>query len=190
MIRFILVALSVILFLIFSIPILIVEWLIGKKDPDKKSRQSLAVVQFMFRYLLRLSGVKVTVRGQERIPKDTAVLYVGNHRSYFDILVGYTTVPGLTGFVAKEAVVSTMQVLYAAGSTAQLGTLLTAKFTPLSAYAYLVFILLYTPCVSAVAAIRRETGSWKYTLFSVLMQLGVAYLMALLVFQLGSLLGA
>lgn len=102
MIRFILVALSVILFLIFSIPILIVEWLIGKKDPDKKSRQSLAVVQFMFRYLLRLSGVKVTVRGQERIPKDMAVLYVGNHRSYFDILVGYTTVPGLTGFVAKK----------------------------------------------------------------------------------------
>ena len=50
--------------------------------------------------------------------------------------------------------------------------------------------LLYTPCVSAVAAIRRETGSWKYTLLSVLMQLGVAYVMALLVFQVGSLLGA
>ena len=96
----------------------------------------------------------------------------------------------LSGLVAKEAVVSTMQVLYAAGSTAQLGTLLVTKFTPLSAYAYLVFILLYTPCVSAVAAIRRETGSWKYTLLSVLMQLGVAYVMALLVFQLGSLLGA
>ena len=83
-----------------------------------------------------------------------------------------------------------MQVLYAAGSTAQLGALLVTKFTPLSAYAYLVFILLYTPCVSAVAAIRRETGSWKYTLLSVLMQLGVAYVMALLVFQIGSLLGA
>ena len=96
----------------------------------------------------------------------------------------------LSGLVAKEAVVSTMQVLYAAGSTAQLGTLLVTKFTPLSAYAYLVFILLYTPCVSAVAAIRRETGSWKYTLLSVLMQLGVAYVMALLVFQIGSLLGA
>ena len=96
----------------------------------------------------------------------------------------------LSGLVAKEAVVSTMQVLYAAGSTAQLGALLVTKFTPLSAYAYLVFILLYTPCVSAVAAIRRETGSWKYTLLSVLMQLGVAYVMALLVFQIGSLLGA
>ena len=102
MVRFILVALSVILFLIFSIPILIVEWLLGRSNPDKKNRQSLAIVQFMFRYLLWLAGVKVTVRGQENIPADTAVLYVGNHRSYFDILVGYTTVPGLTGFVAKK----------------------------------------------------------------------------------------
>ena len=102
MVRFILVELSVILFLIFSIPILIVEWLLGRSNPDKKNRQSLAIVQFMFRYLLWLAGVKVTVRGQENIPADTAVLYVGNHRSYFDILVGYTTVPGLTGFVAKK----------------------------------------------------------------------------------------
>ena len=102
MVRFILVALNVILFLIFSIPILIVEWLLGRSNPDKKNRQSLAIVQFMFRYLLWLAGVKVTVRGQENIPADTAVLYVGNHRSYFDILVGYTTVPGLTGFVAKK----------------------------------------------------------------------------------------
>ena len=95
----------------------------------------------------------------------------------------------LSGLVAKEAVVSTMQVLYAAGSTAELGAMIASQFTPLSAYAYLVFILLYTPCVSAVAAIRRETGSWKYTLLSVAMQLGVAYLAALAVFQIGSLLG-
>ena len=47
------------------------------------------------------AGMTVTVRGKEKIP-DTSVLYVGNHRSYFDILVGYTTVPGLTGFVAKK----------------------------------------------------------------------------------------
>ena len=102
MVRFILVALSVILFLIFSIPILIAEWIIGKKNPDRKNRQSLAIVQTVFRLILRLAGVKVTVRGQENIPKDTSVLYVGNHRGYFDILVGYTTVPGLTGFEAKK----------------------------------------------------------------------------------------
>lgn len=46
--------------------------------------------------------MKVTVKGAENIPADRPVLYVGNHRSYFDILVGYTTVPGLLGFVSKE----------------------------------------------------------------------------------------
>ena len=46
--------------------------------------------------------MKNTVKGKENIPEDRAVLYVGNHRSYFDILVGYTTVPGLVGFVAKK----------------------------------------------------------------------------------------
>lgn len=72
-------------------------------DPEERLRaqkKALQVVQKMFRLILKISGVKVTVRGQENIP-DGAVLYVGNHSSYYDILVGYTTVPGLTGFVAK-----------------------------------------------------------------------------------------
>ena len=56
----------------------------------------------MFKVLLKLAGVTVTVKGAENIPEDTAVLYVGNHRSYFDILAGYTTVPTLLGFVAKK----------------------------------------------------------------------------------------
>jgi len=49
-----------------------------------------------------MAGVSITVKGRENIPEDRAVLYVGNHRSYFDILVGYVTVPGLMGFVAKK----------------------------------------------------------------------------------------
>ena len=102
MIRFVAVALIVILFLILSIPILLYERFLKKKDPEKQMHQSLAVVQFMFRLILKVSGVQVTVEGRENIPRDKAVLYVGNHRSYFDILVGYTTVPGLTGFVAKK----------------------------------------------------------------------------------------
>lgn len=102
MIRFLLVVLIVILFLVLSIPLLIYEHFLEKRDHGAQMRQSLAVVQFMFRLILWVSGVKVTVEGRENIPKDQAVLYVGNHRSYFDILVGYTTVPGLTGFVAKK----------------------------------------------------------------------------------------
>lgn len=102
MIRFILVAATVILFLIISIPLMAFEYLIGKKNRRLRDVQSLAVVQWVFRILLHMAGVSVTVKGKENIPADRAVLYVGNHRSYFDILVGYVTVPGLMGFVAKK----------------------------------------------------------------------------------------
>ena len=102
MIKFILVAASVILFLVFSIPLLLWENIWGKKNPKKRDLQSLHIIQAMFRYLLKVAGVHITVKGKENIPTDRAVLYVGNHRSYFDILVGYATVPGLTGFVAKK----------------------------------------------------------------------------------------
>ncbi len=102
MIKFILLVTIVVSFLIFSLPLLFVEYLIGKKDPAKRDAQSLAIIQFMFRLLLRLCGVHITVKGIENIPRDQAVLYVGNHRSYFDILVGYVTVPTLMGFVAKK----------------------------------------------------------------------------------------
>ena len=93
----------------------------------------------------------------------------------------------LSGLIAKEAVVSTMQVLYAAGSTGELASILSAQFTPLSAYAYLVFILLYVPCVAALAAARRELNSRKYFIMSILIQLGAAYTVSLIVYQVGRL---
>lgn len=102
MIRFILVASTVVLFLFFSTGILFYLNRMGKENPDGKNYKSLHIVQTMFRLLLWMAGTKVTVRGAENIPKDKAVLYVGNHRSFFDILVGYTTVPTLMGFVAKK----------------------------------------------------------------------------------------
>lgn len=101
MIRFILVVLMLFGFLISSIPLLVGEWIVGRKDRRRQQEHSLKVVQAMFRLIIRLTGSEVTVKGRERIPEG-AVLYVGNHRSYFDILVGYTCVPGLTGFVAKK----------------------------------------------------------------------------------------
>lgn len=102
MIRFIFVASTVILFLVLSTPILIIEWLVGRRNRHLRDVQSIAVVRLVFRFLLWIAGVKITVKGRENIPEDKAVLYVGNHRSYFDILVGYVTVPGLVGFVAKK----------------------------------------------------------------------------------------
>ena len=93
----------------------------------------------------------------------------------------------LSGLVAKEAVVSSMQVLYSAADSAALSTALAGQFTPLAAYAFLVFTLLYPPCVSAIASMRRELGSRKYLGMSLGIQFGTAYLAALLVYQIGRL---
>lgn len=102
MIRFLIVALFVILFLILSIPLLIAEWIIGRFNPALKDKSSLAIVNWAFRQVLRLAGTKVIVLGEENVPKDTAVLYVGNHRSYFDIVMTYVRVPRPTGYIAKK----------------------------------------------------------------------------------------
>ncbi|HKM33758.1 MAG TPA: lysophospholipid acyltransferase family protein [Lachnospiraceae bacterium] len=102
MLRFIIVTLFVVLFLILSMPLILTEWIIGKFNPDIKSRSSLAIVNWAFRCVIFLSGTKVIVLGEENIPKDTAVLYVGNHRSFYDIILTYIRVPRPTGYVAKK----------------------------------------------------------------------------------------
>lgn len=101
MIRFTCIALFVVIFLIVSLPIQLVEYFIGKSNPELRDRSSLAIVNWAFRVVLFMAGTSVTVLGEENIPKDEAVLYVGNHRSYFDILLTYIRVPGPTGYMAK-----------------------------------------------------------------------------------------
>ena len=102
MIRFIIAILFVVLFLILTIPLMIIEWIIGKFSPDIKSRSSLAIVNWAFRVVLFFAGTQKTVIGEENVPKDEPVLYIGNHRSFFDILLTYTRVPRPTGYVAKK----------------------------------------------------------------------------------------
>ncbi|MGN1145938.1 MAG: 1-acyl-sn-glycerol-3-phosphate acyltransferase, partial [Acetatifactor sp.] len=77
MIRFILIVIFVVLFLVLSIPLLLAEWIIGRFSPDVKSRSSLAIVNWAFRQVICLAGTKVIAIGEENIPKDSAVLYVG-----------------------------------------------------------------------------------------------------------------
>mgnify|MGYP001108845276 CR=1 FL=1 len=67
-----------------------VEWIIGKFNPGVKDRSSLAIVNWAFRVVLFLAGTKVTFIGLENVPTDTPVLYVGNHRSFFDVVITYT----------------------------------------------------------------------------------------------------
>ena len=76
MIRFILCVIVVVGFLILSIPILFVEWIIGKFNPMAKEISSLRIVQAVFRFILWISGVKLTVIGEENVPTDVPVLYI------------------------------------------------------------------------------------------------------------------
>ncbi len=93
----------------------------------------------------------------------------------------------ISGFTAKEAVVASLAVLLET-SMADLGSALQLFFTPLSAVSFLVFTLLYTPCIAAVAAIRRELDSRIKTLGVVVLQCAVAWLVAFLVYRVGTLL--
>ncbi len=102
------------------------------------------------------------------------------------------TVSMLTGIVAKESVVGTLGILYGVnGDVLQNSTLLfssiQANFTPASAYAFMAFALLSTPCIAAVSALKRELNSWKYFGFIIIYQLVVAYLVSLVIYQLASL---
>ena len=101
MIRFIFVVLFLVVFLILSIPVMLVEWLIGKKSPNMKDYSSLRIVQWAFKIILWIAGVNVTVIGEEHIP-DEPVLYIGNHRSFFDVPITYSRCRRLTGFVSKK----------------------------------------------------------------------------------------
>ncbi len=79
-----------------------IELIIGRFNPKLQQTSSLKFVQWFFRMCLALAGVKLTVEGRDNIPDDQAVLYIGNHRSYFDIVIGYVLVKGECGFVAKK----------------------------------------------------------------------------------------
>lgn len=104
MIRLILIALFLILYLLLSLPVLAMYWLVAKKDQYAADMARLRMVQWAFKIILFLSGVRLTVIGEENVPADKAVLYVGNHRSFFDTVITYTRCPGLTGYVAKDSI--------------------------------------------------------------------------------------
>lgn len=101
MARFICIVIFLLLYLVLGIPVLGVEWIIGKFSRRASDYQSLRIVQWGFRVILDITGVKVTVIGEENIP-DEPVLFIGNHRSYFDILLTYSRCRRLTGYVAKK----------------------------------------------------------------------------------------
>lgn len=91
------------LFFIFSLPILLVFRLLYKRYPVQIDRMSLAIVKWALRNVGRLAGTELIVLGEDNVPKDQAVMYAGNHTSYFDIIITYARVPALTGFISKKS---------------------------------------------------------------------------------------
>ena len=90
MIRLIIVVLLLLIFAVFSLIALPILWLIGKKNPVVKEKASDAIARFMFRLILFVCGTKTTAIGVENIPTDKPVLFVGNHRGFFDVIISYT----------------------------------------------------------------------------------------------------
>lgn len=104
MVRLILIGIFLVIFFLASLLMFIFLAIVGKFNKNLKDRMSFSIVIWALKVVLFISGSKVTVKGKENIPKDTAVLYVANHRSFFDIVIGYTQVLPLCGFVSKKEV--------------------------------------------------------------------------------------
>jgi ferrous iron transport protein B len=98
----------------------------------------------------------------------------------------------VTGFLAKEIVVGTFGILYGVGedeAAIQSALVSEGSMTPLTAFAYMAFVLIYMPCLAVVGVIKSETGSWKWTAFSIVYGIALAYIVALAIVTVGGLFG-
>lgn len=102
--RTILVVLFVFFFLLFELPFMGIMWMVGKFNKPKSDLVQLRVVQWAFRCVMFIAGTKLTVKGMENVPKDESVLYISNHRGFFDVVTTYSLCPGLTGYISKDSV--------------------------------------------------------------------------------------
>jgi ferrous iron transport protein B len=133
--------------------------------------------------------------------EDSFLASIGSAISTLFVFHGFDTWEAgaavITGILAKEAVVSTLGVLYgveevaeeAAEAAEQLQGTIGTSFTALSAYAFMVFAALYTPCMTALGTIKKEVASWKWTAFSAGYTFVVAWVVSLLVYQIGRAMG-
>ena len=102
MIRTVLAILVLVLYLILSLPLMFIFWLLEEFTPKAKWWYE-CIVHFFLKIICFICGVKATVIGRERIPTDTAVLFVGNHQSFFDVLSVYPLMNRQTAFIAKDS---------------------------------------------------------------------------------------
>lgn len=126
------------------------------------------------------------------LPEESMLSYIGTFIAPIFKPLGFadwkTSVAFLTGFVAKEMVVATLAVLNDISDSGGFEVIdsIRSAFTPISALSFMVFIALASPCIGALAAAKRELNSWKWMGFSILYQTGLAYIMSMIVYNLGS----
>ncbi|WP_026507764.1 lysophospholipid acyltransferase family protein [Butyrivibrio sp. MC2013] len=104
MLRLIIAVLFLAVFLVLSIPVIGIMFIIRHFNKNAASRAALFNVSLAFKVLSFIAGIKLTVKGRENIPTDEAVLYIGNHKSDFDTVISYPLVKGPTGYIAKKEV--------------------------------------------------------------------------------------
>ena len=103
MFKFIISALYLLLYLILTLPLELILFIIGKLNMPLRDKISFFFVKYIgLGVVTKMSGSKVIVNGLENIPDDTACLFVGNHNSYFDVIISYTFMKRPTGYIAKK----------------------------------------------------------------------------------------
>ena len=142
--------------------------------------------------------------GPTKEMEDSFLAVIGTAMSHLFVFQGFATweagAAAVTGILAKESVLSTMGILYGApdisteaedaiATASQLADSMGGAFTALSALAFMVFTQLYTPCVTALGTIKKETGKWKWVAFAAAYTFAAAWIVSLLVYQIGRLLG-
>lgn len=103
MIRIFFVLLFAVLFLLLSLPWLGIEYFLGKINKPASDLRQLHIIQWVFKVICIISGVKLTVIGEENVPTDEPVLYICNHRSFYDTIITYARCPRLTGYISKDS---------------------------------------------------------------------------------------
>lgn len=102
MFRTILCLIIAFLYLIITLPVVLYFKLIEKKHPERRDHMAQVMIRWVFRVFLFISGIRLKVIGTENIPKDQAVLFIGNHRSIFDVIATYVQINGLCGYISKN----------------------------------------------------------------------------------------
>ena len=100
--RTIIILILYVIITILSIPCYLIEWIIRLINPMAAAKIAQVIVKGVFNLVMFVSGCRKEIVGLERIPRDTPVMYAANHRSFYDIVLAYATVPNQTAFISKR----------------------------------------------------------------------------------------